>query len=516
MERGKVYLVGAGPGNPGLITIRGSEILHLADVVIYDYLVDKRILSEARQAKELICCDRLGKSRYSNGFLISQKRINALMVKKAREGKIVVRLKNGDPSIFGRLSQELDSLVSNKIDFEIVPGVTAASAASCVSGIPLTDRRFASSCVFVSGHEDPMKKSSLLHWESLAKSGTIVLYMAVENLPLIVKRLFKAGKPAHTPCAIIKDATLSTQRILIGTLGDIAERARAKKIKPPVIVIVGEVVGLGEKFNWFKKLPLFGKGVLITRPREEAIELAKILEDNGAVTHILPTIEIRKDDCSKRLDSYLKKIDVYDWVIFLSQHGANSFFNSLRLSGMDIRALKGVKLCAIGPKTKETIESFGVNVKKMPKKFCKDSIMEEFKKINISGKKVLMVCSSFSDNNLISALRALGAKVDYVYGYITVLSKKYLRQIKSLLKKRCLDLITFTSPSCVHGFMGGFKKGELRNLLKGVKFAAIGPITRATLTSYGIKAIIQPKDYTIESLTKEIVSYYKKGSVNLK
>ena len=245
----KVYLVGAGPGDPGLITVRGRQILREADVVIYDYLVDKRLLEETKEGVELICCDTLGKKRYSDGFLRHNEKVNRLVAKKAKEGKSVIRLKNGDPSIFSRTSQELEPLVKEKIEFEIVPGVTAASVESCLSGIPLTDRRYASTCVFATGHEDPSKVKSSLDWEALAKSGTMVLYMAVENLPKITKALIKAGKGPGTPAAIIQDASLLTQKVLRGTLSDIAKKAKQKKIMPPAIIIIGEVAKFESRFN---------------------------------------------------------------------------------------------------------------------------------------------------------------------------------------------------------------------------------------------------------------------------
>ncbi|MBM3253842.1 MAG: uroporphyrinogen-III C-methyltransferase [Candidatus Omnitrophica bacterium] len=515
MAKGRVYIVGAGPGSPDLITIRGLEVLAKADVVIYDYLVDKRLLLKAKQNAKLICCDELGRLRHSDGFLVHQERINDIMVRKAKQSKIVVRLKNGDPSIFSRLSQELDALVKNKIEFEIIPGVTAASATSCLTGIPLTDRRFASSCVFATGHEGPLKKTSFLDWDSLAKSGTIVLYMAIENLSGIVKQLLRVGKSPDTPCAIVCDAALPTQKVLIGTLNDISARAKEQNIAPPAIIIIGEVVGLGERFNWVRKLPLFGKRILITSSIESAIKFAKMLEGYGATTYILPTVEPRNID-PKKLDWYINNIGSYDWVIFLSQNGARVFFERLKTLDKDIRVLSGIKFCAIGPKTKEVIENFGVKVEVIPKRFCKEAILEAFKRINISNRRILIVCSNLSGSVLTDGLKALGARVDYVWGYIVVLLKSHIPQIKELLKDRHLDLITFTSPSCVHGFMNGFKKAVEKRRLNSINFAVIGPVTGSALAYYGIKTNIQPRDYTVESLTREIVNYYRRNGGQIK
>ncbi len=515
IEKGRVYLVGAGPGNQDLITVRGLEILRQADTVIYDYLVDKHLLSVVKKGAELICCDKLGKSRHADGFLIHQERINNLMVKKAKDSKVVVRLKNGDPSIFSRLSQELDALITNRIEFGIIPGVTAASAASCLSGIPLTDRKFASSCVFVTGHEDPKKKVSSLDWEGIAKCGTIVLYMAVENLAFIAERLLKAKKSPNTPCAIIQDVALTIQKILLCTLKDIATKAQKEKIRPPAIIIIGEVVKFERRFNWFKRPPLFNKRILITRPKEQAEEFAALLERCGATTYILPTVEVKNID-PKKLDERINSINSYDWVIFLSQNGVRVFFERLRALDKDIRVLSGIRFCAIGSKTKEAIENFGIKTEVIPKEFCKEGILNVFKKMDILRKRILVVCSNLSDNTLIKGLKNLGATVDYVYGYITTHTKKNAEKIKRLLDEKRIDLVTFTSPSCVKGFMDGFKKTAEKRRLNGIDFAVIGPVTGAALAHYGIKADIQPKDYTIESLTKEIVNYYRRDGGQMK
>ncbi|MBU0478194.1 uroporphyrinogen-III C-methyltransferase [bacterium] len=310
MKTHKVYLVGAGPGRPDLITVRGLNILRETDVVIYDYLVDKRLFDEVKEGAELICCDQLGKSRYSDGFLKAQDNINNLMIRKAKEGKKVIRLKNGDPSIFGRFSQELKTLVKNKIEFEVVPGVTAASAASCLGGIPLTDRRFASSCVFVTGHEDPKKRISLIDWGSLAKSGTIILYMAVENLENIVEKVLKAGKDKDTPVAIVQDASLPTQKVFTGILRDIVAKAKREKIKPPAIVIIGEVAELEKKFNWLKR----NKRILFTGLSKERFFTKDIYFH-------LPLIKIEPMKDYEEFDNYLKNIKDFNWIVFEAAMG---------------------------------------------------------------------------------------------------------------------------------------------------------------------------------------------------
>ncbi|MEE9499834.1 MAG: uroporphyrinogen-III C-methyltransferase, partial [Candidatus Omnitrophota bacterium] len=300
MKTKKVYLVGAGPGKPDLITVRGLNILKEADVVIYDYLVDKSILENAKDGAELLC---------------RQDRINNLLVKKAKEGKKVVRLKNGDPSIFGRYSQELGILAKNNIDFEAIPGITAATAGSSLSGIPLTDRRFASACIFVTGLEDPAKKKSLIDWDGISKSGTIVLYMAVDNLDSIVSRLLAAGKNKDLPIAIIQDVGLITHRVLTGTLKDIARKAKKEKVKPPAIMIVGEVAKLERKFNWLRK----NKRVLFTGLSQERFFI------KGTYFH-LPLIMIEPMEDYKEFNNYLKDVNKFDWIVFTSRYGVEYFF----------------------------------------------------------------------------------------------------------------------------------------------------------------------------------------------
>ena len=337
MKKNKVYFIGAGPGKPDLITVRGLNILKEADVVIYDYLVDKRVLGYAREEAELICCDKLAKKgRYYDGFLIHQQRINNLIVKKAKEGKKVVRLKNGDVSIFSRLSQELDALVRNRIDFELVPGVTAATAAASYAGIPLTDRRFASTCTFVTGHEDPKKKISSIDWEALSKIGTVVFYMAVENLSEIVKELIEAGKSKDTACAIVRTATLATQKVLSGKLENIAEKAKQERIKPPAIIIVGDVVKSGKRFNWLKK----NKKILFTGLSNERFFI------KDTYFH-LPLIKIEPMDDYREFDNYIKNIKDYDWIIFASRYCTEYFFKRLGVIGLDLRVLTGIRIAAV-------------------------------------------------------------------------------------------------------------------------------------------------------------------------
>lgn len=465
--KNKVYFIGAGPGEPGLITARGLEILRQADVVIYDYLVNKKILQEAKPGAELICCDKLGKNRHSDGFIIHQEKINCLVVKKAREDKKVIRLKNGDPAIFSRLSQELEFLIKNKVGFEVVPGVTAASGASLFSGIPLTDRRFASDVVFVTGHEGADKKGSLIDWAAISKIGTIVLYMAIENLSKIAKNLLDAGKPADTPCAIIQDATLLTQRILTGNLNNIAVKAKAQNIMPPAIIIIGEAVSLTKQFNWLKK----SKKALFTGLSNE-----RFFEDK--IYFHLPLIKIEPLPDYCEFDNYLKKIKSFDWIVFLSRFGVEYFFKRLKAIGRDSRALYGIKIAAIGSSTANRLLDFSIIADLVAKKESSDGVIEEFKKLDIKNKKIFMPRSDISDKGLAERFEGLGADVSFSFAYKNVAPSDLPD-----LKLDFFDEIIFTSPSGVRNFAKRYGK-----ITRKIKISCIGDVTEREVKRIGLIA----------------------------
>ena len=457
MEKNKVYFIGAGPGKPDLITVRGLNILKEADVVIYDYLVDRKLLEYTKAGAELICCDKVAKKgRYSDGFLIHQEKISNLVIKKVKEGKRVVRLKNGDVSIFSRLSQELEVLVRNKIDFELVPGVTAASGAASFAGIPLTDRRFASTCAFVTGHEDTKKKTSSIDWMALSKIGTVVFYMAVENLPEIVKELIKAGKPKDTGCAIIQNATLATQKVLSANLEDIVKRAKRERIRPPAIIIVGDVVKLRKRFNWLRK----NKKILFTGLSKERFFI------KGSYFH-LPLIKIEPMDDYGEFDNYLKNISDYDWVIFASRYSAEYFFKRLESVGFDSRTLNGIKIAAVGNSTKNRLLDFGIKADLVPQKESSKGLIEEFKKIDLKSKKIFLPRSDISDKGLENELKRLGARVTSSFAYRNVVPDDLPD-----LDLRNFNEIIFTSPSTVRNFKKRYKR-----VPKKVKIRSIGDMT---------------------------------------
>lgn len=456
MKRTKIYLVGAGSG-PSSITIKGLEILRQADVVIYDYLVDKGLLDEAKGNAELISCDELGKKRHLNGFLNSQNKINALMVRKAKEGKRVVRLKNGDPTVFSRISQELDALVKNKIEFEVVPGVTAASAAACFSGIPLTDRRFSSSVVFVTGHEDRNKNKSTINWKSIAGCGTIVMYMAVENISEIAHKLVKAGKSRYTPVIISSCIGSVNQKTVKARLDNVAEVVKKENLTPPSIFIIGKVADFEKRFDGLRK----SKRVLFTGLSKERFFIEK------TYFH-LPLIKIVPLSDYAEFDNYLKNIEEFNWIVLTSRYGVEHFFRRLNAIGFDSRMLKNIKVAAIGNSTRKRLEDFGIIADLVPKNESSQGLLEEFAKINISGKKIFLPRSDLSDKGLTEGLKERGAKVTASIAY---------RNIEPCdlpdLELCAFDEIMFTSPSGVRNFV----KRYGNNIPKKVKVTCIGDIT---------------------------------------
>lgn len=437
----KVYFVGAGPGDPGLITIRALGILGQADCVIYDYLVDKRILDNANKDAELICCDELGKKRYAEGASIHNETISRLIIKKAKQGRRVIRLKSGDPAIFGRLAQELEPLVKEGIEFEVVPGVTAASAASCLNGIPLTDRRFSSDCLFATGQEESGKRSSYRDWNNLSGAGTIVLYMAVKNLPEIVKRLLQAGKSPDTRIAIVEDVSLLRQKLLTGTLKDITLKAKRQKIRPPAIIIIGETVKLEASLNWLRK----NKRILFTGLSKERFFL------KGTYFH-LPLIEIKPLDDYAEFDDYLKNIGNFHWLVFSSRYGVEYFFQRLKNMGLDVRELRETKIAAVGNSTKMRLEDFGILADVVAKHESAQGLLEEFKRLDIKGKRIFLPRSDLSDKGLTNGLNKLGAKALNCIAY-----KNAFPVDLPDLDLTVFDEIKFTSPSVVRNFLKKYK-----------------------------------------------------------
>lgn len=451
-----MYIVGAGPGNPDLITLRGRNILREAEVVVYDYLVDKGLLKYAKEEAELFCCNALRREERRGVLSSRRERLNSLLIRKAQQGKTVVRLKGGDPSIFSQASHELEALIKAKIEFEIVPGVTAASAASSFTGIPLTDRQFASDCVFVTGKEELSKIKSSIEWDSVSKIGTMVFYMAIANLRAITKQLMLAGRDKKTPVAIIQSASLPTQKIVIGTLNNIIEKVLEQSINSPAIVIIGEVVKFGRRFNWIRK----NKRILFTGLSQERFFL------KGTYVH-LPLIKIESLSDYKEFDHHIKNIAEFSWIVFTSRYGVNHFFKRLRAVGYDTRKLACIKAAAIGESTKRKLLEYGIMADLIPKKESSFGLIREFRKVDLKGKRIFFPQSNFSDKGMGKALKRMGAEVIASIAY-----KNTMPDDLPDLDLNNFDEIMFTSPSTVRNFKKRYKK-----VPKNVRIKCIGEVT---------------------------------------
>jgi uroporphyrinogen III methyltransferase/synthase len=501
--KGKVYLVGAGPGDPELVTLKAVRLLKEAQVVVYDRLVNPRIIRDCSPNAELIY---VGKA--ADKHTLPQDKINALLVRLAKKGKIVVRLKGGDPFVFGRGGEEILLLVKNKIPFEVVPGITSAIAVPSYAGIPVTHRGLTSSLGIFTGQEDPNKKDTSIAWEKISTGmGTLVFLMGVENLTNIVSALIKYGRPKTTPCCLVQWGTLSRQKSCPGTLADIEKRAKAAGMSPPAILVVGEVVSLRGKLNWFEKKPLLGKKILVTLPAEDNSRLSEMLEQEGAECVALPLIRIKALDDYSELDDKIKNIDDFHWLIFTSQNGVRFFQQRLKAQKKDVRVLAGIKVAAIGPKTREAVEALGITVDLQPKDFRQEGLLAALKKHNIKAKNILIVRAREARDVLPQGLEKLGAGVCVVSAYRAELRKEKV-SIPGFLAG--FDLVTFTSSSCVQGLFQAFSRKEIFSRKNRFKIASIGPVTSATCRKYKLKPEIEAKSYTLDGLAQAILGYYKK------
>lgn len=502
---GRVFIIGAGPGDPGLITLKAVECLRLADVVVYDNLVNEELLKYAPTGARFIYAGKKG-----GDHTLSQDRINELLIKEALQGNTVARLKGGDPFIFGRGGEEAEALAEQGVPFEIIPGVTSAIAVPAYAGIPLTHRGLTSTVAFITGHEDPTKVKSDIDWQALRGIGTLVFLMGIKNLGQITEALIANGKLPDTPAALIRRGTTPQQEILVGTLDTIDELARANKVKPPAILIVGKVVELRETLNWFDTKPLFGKGVVITRPERQADDLAGRLAAQGARPIIFPTIRIIPPSDWRGLDRAIDQLESYQWLIFTSANGVHFFFERLGQKARDVRDLKGIKICCIGPATARQIEERGIRVDLVPEKFIAEGILESFAAMDLKGQKMLIPRASVARDILPENLRKKGAEVDVVAAYQTVNSGWKKEELFAWIDEGAVDVITFTSSSTVNNFIeivgAGFK------LPPGVKIACIGPVTAAAAKKAGFQIDISQEDYTMEGLVHALVHYFRRKS----
>jgi uroporphyrinogen III methyltransferase/synthase len=501
-EKGKVYLVGAGPGSADLITIRGAEVLRAADCVIYDKLANPALLKFALPGAEIIHVPkRIGPNS------TTQDQINKLLVERANLGKTVVRLKGGDPGIFARTGQELSALTKAGIDFEIIPGVTAAVAAAESVGILLTDRDYSSQVLFVTGREAEEKQKTNIDWELLAKfSGTIVFYMAMENLELITERLIKNGMSEETLTAVIADATLPSQKTVRASLKQIAEKCKENQIEPPAIVIIGAAAD--EKFNWLASKPLFGKTIIVTRDAESNAEFAaKIIAKGGSPVEFT-TIKIQPLTQLNIFLQTLAKIAEYDWLIFTSANGVAVLFDALQQLGKDARVFASAKIAAIGNKTAEKLSEFGIKADFTPNVFTTKELGKQLITFaNLKDKKVLLLRSQLASDELDKLLQSAGAIVRNVPVYTAVTVKNKCDSLIEKIRKNKIDWLTFASPSSVRGFFEQIP-AELVNS-SNVRVASIGPVTSEQLKNLGVKVNVQAVEHTIDGLLDIIEKTYK-------
>ena len=501
--KGKVYLVGAGPGDPQLITVKGLRCIGEADVIVYDRLVNDRLLEAAHPGVERIY---VGKS--SRGHSMSQAEINDLLVSKAKEGRLVVRLKGGDPFVLGRGGEEAEALAAQGIPFEIVPGVTAAMAVPAYAGIPVTHRGLASSMAIVTGHEDPTKRVSSIAWEKLATcADTLVFLMGMEHLPQIVEQLLANGRPSTTPVALIRDGTGPGQQTVVGTLANIAARAAENDFTAPAVIVVGNVVQLRDKLRWFDNQPLFSKRVLVTRARHQASRLSELLAQQGAEPIEMPTLAIEAMPDYEELDKALARLSDYAWVIFTSVNGVDAFFDRLLKQGLDARELKGVRICAIGPATAKALAQHSLVVDYMPEEYVSENIVKGFSDKDISSKRILLPRAEEARPELVEGLSRLGALVDEIPVYRTVLPSETLSRGKQMLKDGEIDITTFTSSSAVRNLVSLL--GKDWQYVSNTIVACIGPTTTAAAVDLGLTVDVVAREHTIPGLVQAIVERYE-------
>ena len=489
-DEGICYLTGCGPGNPGLLTLRAVEVLRLAEVVVYDNLINESVLSYAPSLAE-----RIYVGKRAGRHEMKQAAISGLLVDLVRQGKIVVRLKGGDPFIFGRGGEEAEALMAAGLKFEVVPGVTSGIAAATFAGIPLTHRAHAGAVVFVTGH-DCSKESGVVDWTALAalRETTLVIYMGVKNLPHIAGTLMAAGKAPETPVAVVQWGTLPGQRCVVSDLRNIAATVSAGKLASPAIIVIGEVAGLADKLHWFEKGPMSGKRCLITRTREQNSKLRQLLSAQGADVVELPLIQIKPVN-EVVIPSSLATD--YDWLIFTSPNGVDYFFKKW-FANHDIRELAGLKIAAVGPTTRAQLKALGLKVDFVPKIYTAETLCKEWPDAN--GGKVLHVCGNLAQESVMSRLARLGWQVDRLEVYETSEAAGVAERYREVFSSAPPDWVIFCSSSSVRHFQK-VANGEVP---AGLKIASIGSITSATIREAGWRVDLEASESRLEKLVEEL------------
>lgn len=509
-KKGIVYLIGAGPGDIGLLTVKGRRYLGRADVVVYDFHLNAQVLNYINHDAEFIYAGKRG-GRHT----MKQEEINALLVEEAGKGRVVARLKGGDPFIFGRGGEEAEALSAEGIPFEVVPGVSSAVAAPAYAGIPLTHRKHSSTFAVIPGYEDTTKESSSIDWSKLATGvGTLVFLMAVKNIETLARKLMENGRPSDTPVAIVRWGTRADQTTLTGTLGDIAAQVRENDIRPPAVMVVGEVVRLRDKLKWYELKPLFGVRILVTREQAEGFEA---LEDLGAEIIEFPTIETAPPQDWLSVDSAIQGIvsgeRVPHWLVFTSVNGVKYFFERLFVLGLDIRELKGIRVCAIGRKTARAVEALGIRVELMPQKFHAEGLVEAFRREcggSLRGVRILLPRAAEAREVFPEAVRAEGGEIEVPVAYRSVMPETRGKRLKRFLREGRISVATFTSAATFNNFRK-ILGPDAEELLRGVTIAAIGPVTKRSIEKTGLTVDIVPSEATVEAMAEAIKKHFAKS-----
>ena len=491
-ERNKVYLVGAGPGDPGLITWKGRKLLAIADSILYDNLANEHLLELAPKH-----CERIYVGKKKSVHAFPQEEICAMLIDRARRGLNVVRLKGGDPFIFGRGGEELEALAEAGVPFEVVPGVTSPLGIAAYSGIPLTHRSHNKVLTFVTGHD-----VHGIDWSKIGQTETLVIFMGIFSIREIAAEIMQHGRSAGTPAIAVRWGTRPDQETVTGTLATIADRIEEADLKPPATVIIGEVVALREKIGWFEKLPLFGRKIVVTRAADQAAELSDRLRALGADTIELPVIALDPPVDPAPLDHAIDHLADYDWLIFTSANGVRFFLDRLDRSPHDLRSLKA-RICAIGPATRKAVEELHLKVDRMPEEYVGESLVKAFASENLAGKRILLPRAAVARDVIPVELAKLGAQVDVVEVYRNVVPPNAPSRAHEIFSSGKPDWITFTSSSTVKNLLAIAG----REALDGVRIASIGPVTSATLCAHGLKVDAEAKQFTLDGLLEAILMW---------
>jgi len=490
--KGRVYLVGAGPGDPELITVKGRRLLEQADSILYDHLAPGALLDLAPPAAERLY---VGKKKSDHEF--AQEEICAMLVERARRGLNVVRLKGGDPFLFGRGGEEAEALAAAGIPFEIVPGVTTPLGIAAYTGVPLTHREHTSAVTFVTGHS-----VESIDWDRVGHSETLVIFMGLTTFAQIARELMARGRSPETPAMAVRWATRPDQETLVGTLATLPGLIAARGIRPPATIVVGEVVRLRETLNWYERLPLFGQRVAVTRAAGQADSLAARLSALGAEAIEMPTIEIRPAPAGGPLDRAIADLASYDWLIFTSANGVRFFLERLDASASDLRAVRG-RICAIGPATRAALESLHLKVDLMGKDYVAEGLVEAFSAFDLWGKRILLPRAAVARDLVPVELARRGAQVDVVEAYRTLIPEEAAAQARQVFQSKP-DCITFTSSSTVQNFVAAAGAATLA----GVQVVSIGPVTTHTARGFGIQVTAEARVYTIDGLVEAVLGLY--------